>query len=160
MYNDYMPTVKSTTVDVHIFCRTASQPLYLLLHRSPDKRYAGLWRMVAGKIEPDETAVRAAIRELYEETGLRAINLFALDYTHSFYDPQDDCVYLIPVFSAEVASMDVALSDEHDDSRWITYDQALGLLRWPGQREGLRHTHEDVVTPPDRGNAFRVTAHG
>lgn len=154
-----MPTIESSAVDVHVLCRETGRLLYLVLHRSPEKRYAGQWRIVAGKINAGETAPAAATRELFEETGLQPIGVWSLDYTHTYYDPVEDTVKLIPVFAMEVAPLPIQLSDEHDDARWITYEQALEILRCPGQREGLRRTHEDIATRPDRGAAFRIDTH-
>lgn len=158
-YNKGMASIEISAVDVHVFCREGNRPLYLVLHRAPHKRYAGLWRIVAGKIEPDERPLTAAIRELNEETGLHPLTVWSLDYLHTFYDPQDDRVNLLPVFAVEVATTKLTLSEEHDAARWVTFDQAMEMLKWPGQREGLRRTHEDIVTQPDRGLTFRVSAH-
>jgi dihydroneopterin triphosphate diphosphatase len=111
---------------------------YLLLHRSPQKLYAGSWRMVAGKVEPHETAYAACLRELNEETGLTPNRLWAVPYVHHFYEWQTDQVREIPVFLAEVAGdAEVVLDDEHDDHTWCGQDHALTLLDWPGQRGGL-----------------------
>jgi len=53
----------------------------LLLRRSEYKSYPGAWKLPGGKIEPHETAVQAAVRELYEETHILVssdqIELFA-----------------------------------------------------------------------------------
>ncbi|HEY3376678.1 MAG TPA: NUDIX pyrophosphatase [Armatimonadota bacterium] len=152
-----MSSINTALVDVHVFCRESGRTLYLLLHRAPEKRYAGLWRMVAGKVEAGERPLHAALRELTEETGLTAQAVWSLDYLHTYYDPQQDTCNLIPVFAVEVAScQQLTLSEEHDASRWIMYEQAMEILRWPGQREGLRRTHEDIVTALDRGAAFSV----
>lgn len=156
-----MPIVDTQAVDVHLFRKDSAHPLYLLLQRSPTVRYAGQWRMVAGHCKGDETALQAALREIHEETGLRIRRIWALDYLHTFYDPERDALMLIPVFAAEVEEpYAVTLSEEHDDFRWITCEQALYLLRWPGQREGLRRTQEDIVTQPDAGAPFRIELDG
>ncbi len=41
----------------------------LQLKRSPGQYLEGAWSFPGGKVEPDEDPVRAALRELVEETG-------------------------------------------------------------------------------------------
>lgn len=159
-YNGCVPTISPGAFDLFVFRRDGVRPVYLVLRRSPQVRYAGMWRMVAGKLEEGETAVQAAVRELKEETGLTPVRLWALDYLHTFYDPVHDRINLIPVLVAEVTASDIALSDEHDGSRWIAYEQALDLLRFPGQRTGLTHAHTEIVIAGDRGAPFAVGPRG
>ncbi|MFA5372362.1 MAG: Nudix family hydrolase [Sideroxydans sp.] len=45
---------------------------FLLAQRPPDKIWAGYWEFPGGKIEPDETAHDALVRELREELGIEA----------------------------------------------------------------------------------------
>ena len=151
-----MATVVSSVVDVIVFCRQNALPLYLLLRRAENKRYPGQWRLVTGKSLTGETAVQTALRELQEETGLQAQSLWALDYTHAYFDPECNEIQLIPVFVAEALAPAITLSEEHDASRWIFFDQALDKLNWPGQREGLRRAHDDIVSRPDRGASFLI----
>jgi dihydroneopterin triphosphate diphosphatase len=42
--------------------------------KGPGKIYEGQWRMIGGKVDPDETYWEGALRELKEETGLRPKN--------------------------------------------------------------------------------------
>jgi len=133
-------------VDCHVFYRTEEGPLYLLLRRSKDVIYPDSWRMVGGKIEAGEKAYETAVRELKEETGLRAERLWAVPYTNSFYEASHDRINLIPVFAAEVVSQEVHLSREHQSCEWMTYDEAWRALPWPAQREGLRLVQEYIVS--------------
>ena len=43
----------------------------LLTQRPEGKSLAGMWEFPGGKIEPEETADRAAVREMEEELGVR-----------------------------------------------------------------------------------------
>lgn len=153
-----MTTILSNCVSVVIFSRQDAIPRYLILHRAQDKRYAGHWRLLTGKIADNETAVTSAMRELLAETALQPRNIWALDYVHAYYDHLIDTTLLIPVFVVEVTSLEEKLSAEHDNARWISYEQAFELLTWHGQREALRRADEDIVTHVDRGAAFLINS--
>jgi 8-oxo-dGTP diphosphatase len=57
----------------------------LLARRRPDQISPGFWEIPGGKIEPGETAHDAAVRELYEETGVAASGLKPVTrYCHRF----------------------------------------------------------------------------
>lgn len=140
-----MPEILCRVIDCHVFFIKDGLPLYLLMQRSESAIYARSWRMIGGKIEPGEKAYQTALRELREETGLKPAALWAVPYINSFYEASHDRVNIIPVFAAQVERMDVILSREHQTFRWMTYDEALALLPWPAQREGLRIVHEYIV---------------
>ena len=42
------------------------------------------------------------------------------------------------VFVGQVDGCEPVLSWEHDDWRWSTYEEALGLLKWPDNIEALK----------------------
>jgi 8-oxo-dGTP pyrophosphatase MutT (NUDIX family) len=49
------------------------RPAFLLTRRTPTlRRHAGQWALPGGRSEPGESAVEAAIRELWEEVGIPA----------------------------------------------------------------------------------------
>ena len=57
----------------------------LMAERRADQLSGGYWEIPGGKIEPGESAVAAAARELMEETGLAAQNLRPVtSYVHRF----------------------------------------------------------------------------
>jgi dihydroneopterin triphosphate diphosphatase len=126
--------------DCHIVRQSPSGSLeYLLLKRAFGKLYEGTWRMVGGKLKPEETAWQACLRELSEETQLRPLKLFVVPYLNRFYEWQHDRINDIPVFVVTVPpGSDPVLDAEHSSWLWASEAEALARLSWPGQREGLR----------------------
>ena len=145
-----MTKVKVKQVDSYIYRKTASNPLYLMLKRSPGKYYEHLWQGVAGKIEKGETAIQTVIRELNEETGMKPKKIFAADHIANFYDARNDRILMVPIFGIEVVTSEVQLSDEHSDYKWVSFEEALNLLTWKGQKEGLRIVHDEITNEDNR----------
>lgn len=111
---------------------------FLLLLRSSKKIYSGTWRMVGGKLKSGEAAWQAALREIQEETRLPVSRLLTVPYINRFYEWKHDRINDIPVFVAVTTGREPVLDDEHTDFAWLSVEEALERLPWPGQREGLR----------------------
>jgi dATP pyrophosphohydrolase len=145
-----MPKIKVKQVDSYIYRITDNGPVYLMLKRSSGKYYEHLWQGVAGKIEKGETAVQAVVRELEEETGKKPVKIFAVDHIASFYDARNDRILMVPIFGIEVEDSEVQLSEEHSEYKWVSFEEALILLTWKGQKEGLRTVHDEITSEDDR----------
>ena len=143
-----MPKIKVRVVDCYIFSQTGKDIHYLLLKRNKNRIYEHLWQGVAGKIEKDETAWQAAIRELKEETSLKPFRMFAVDHISAFYESHQDRVNLVPVFGIEVKDRKVILSEEHIDYEWLSFKDAYERLPWNGQKKGLSIVN-DMITSKD-----------
>lgn len=132
-----MPEITSNYIEVHV-CNINSGHKYLMLKRSEkSKIYPGIWQMVTGKIDEGESTTDAVIRELHEETGLKAEKIFVVPKINSFYFPTNDKIVLSPVFLAIVNETNVKISDEHCEYKWVSYDEAAKLIYWPNQVESL-----------------------
>ncbi len=145
-----MPKIKVKQVDSYIYRNTDAGPIYLMLKRSTGKHYEHLWQGVAGKIEKDETATQTVIRELEEETGKKPVKVFVADHIASFYDARKDRIQMVPIFGIEVENSEVQLSEEHSEYKWVSFEEALTLLTWKGQKEGLRTVHDEIMSGDDR----------
>jgi diaminopimelate epimerase len=128
-------------------------PEFLLLRRI--ERLGGFWQGVSGAPEWGEPDVAAAAREVLEETGLDVSGgTHPVGYRYELRKSEaeewsaamwerlyGDSVEAVPeeVFVAEApAGWEPALSWEHDEYRWCSLDEALYLLRFEENREGLR----------------------
>lgn len=136
------PRVRTDIVDVYLFARPPQQDgtvSFLQLQRA-EEPLAGTWHPVMGHVEPNESAVQCALRELAEEVGLTPsspdlIGLWALEQVHPFYVASMDAVVMSPRFAAEVRFGWMPNPDsEHSAYRWVRTDDA-NLFMWPGQRE-------------------------
>jgi len=145
-----MTKIKVKQVDSYIYRFNNSKPEFLMLKRTIGKHYEHLWQGVAGKIEKNETAVQTVLRELKEETGLSPIKVFTADHIASFYDARNDLLMMVPIFGIEVDSVDVKLSAEHSDFKWVSFEEAFKLLVWKGQKEGIKAVNDAVVSDDER----------
>lgn len=138
--------MKPFIVIVHVFKIIDGQAKCLLLRRC-GKFLAGNWQMVAGKVDEGESATVGAMRELFEETGLRPNRFYTADFLESFYLEKYDMICHSPVFIAFIDNeQNVTLSpQEHDAYKWANIPEALSLLEFSGQRAALRHIEEQFI---------------
>ncbi|HET6246140.1 MAG TPA: NUDIX domain-containing protein [Tepidisphaeraceae bacterium] len=119
---------------------------FLQLRRSPGKHLAGAWSTVRGKIEGDEKAWQAALRELREETGIVPAEFYQLDTVDIFYLWQDDTLWHCPGFCAVVAAdVRITMNDEHDAMRWVSQNQIGQDFIWPGERAQLAELIREII---------------
>ena len=145
-----MAKIEVRVIDAYVFFRDSNNLKYLLLKRNQGKIYEHLWQGVAGKIEKNEEAWQAALRELNEETGLVPIRIFTADHVSSFYEGKFDRLNLVPVFGIEVKDMNVVLSNEHSSYEWLSFDEAYSRLSWNGQKKGIKTVHEMISGNDER----------
>ena len=138
-----MTAVRVGFVDTFVLRDGAGGLEALVLRRSPGGRNPGSWEAVHGTIEPGESPVDAARRELAEETGLVAQRLYNLSRVESFFWHATGEVILIPQFAAFVAP-DAAprLSAEHDAAEWLPVVEARARFAWPRERRAI----DDVLS--------------
>ncbi len=106
----------------------------------------GAWSTVRGRIEPDEKAWQAALRELKEEAGLVPDEFYQLDTVDVFYLHGDDTLWHCPGFCAVVErDIEVLLNDEHDALRWVSRERIDSDFLWPGERAQLAELCREII---------------
>lgn len=104
------------------------RPRFLLLRN----RRHGTWAPPKGHLEPGESELEGARREVLEETGLdiEAVHpSFAERLRYPVREDGREAVKEVVYFLAEAPHERVSPSPEHDDVRWVTLDEAAGLVR-------------------------------
>ena len=151
--------ISCTQVEVHVFRRRGKRLELLLLRRSPQRSLAGVWQPVTGGIERRESVLRAAAREVHEETGLTPLRWWALERLATFFDPAHDRIRDVPVFAAEVAWTDpVYLSEEHDRYAFVSPALARRRVIWASQRHAIAALLDEIVSGASGESARDVTA--
>jgi len=89
---------------------------------------AHLWELPAGKLDPGETPLQAARRELIEETGYRARRWKKLI---SFYPSPGFVSEKMTIFLATDLTAGEAqpMDDERIETRWFSASQVLQMIR-------------------------------
>jgi 8-oxo-dGTP diphosphatase len=97
----------------------------LLCRRPAHKRHGGLWEFPGVKLEPGESLLEAARREMQEELGATALSVDETLYVCS--DPGS--IFMIEFVRVEIHGEPRAL--EHDEARWVTLAELDGLQLAP-----------------------------
>ena len=92
------------------------------------------WSLPKGKLDKGEDFEQAALREVEEETGIRAELVRELPSTH--YEDSKGRPKLVRYW--EMRPLDKGEfepNDETDELRWVTPEEAAGLLSYDRDRE-------------------------
>lgn len=117
----------------------------LQMRRAKGEFLEGAWGTIHGKIEGQEKAWQAALRELREETGLTPPEFYQLDTINQFYLAADDTVWHVPAFVAVVPrDVEVILNEEHDAVRWVPRDRFDHDFLWPGERHQVAELAREI----------------
>jgi dATP pyrophosphohydrolase len=144
-----MIPVNTSLIASHIVrVRNNGQAEFLIMQRSNNaKYYPGTWQILTGHVEEDETIVQAILREIKEETKLKPLSLYSLNYVSRFFETMDNSIYLVPLFMAVVPfSARIILNPkEHQQYKWCTIQQAQRQLLWQQHRRSLIHVQREFI---------------
>lgn len=98
------------------------------MRRSADENYeSGKWDFPGGSKEFMESIVDGTLRECREESGLDVEIEKLLDYKVSSSRTEQDTEFVAFYYLCKPKNEEVELSDEHDDFRWLTVQEAMNL---------------------------------
>ena len=105
------------------------------------------WQFIAGGGENTEKPIESAKREAFEEAGISPKSRYivldscntvpVIGVTGEFTWGKD--VYVIPeyAFGVEFDSDTIILSREHTEYRWVSYENAVAMLKWDSNKTAL-----------------------
>ena len=113
------------------------------------------WEFPGGQMEQGETPHQALMREILEEAGIKArpvrlVGVYSSLSQRKGYGPWEGRIHP-PVlnldFVCEYISGEPAVSDETDDVRWVSQEEARAMVTFPSYIDRLRNMLENTGEP-------------
>lgn len=132
------------SVDSVVFRKTTGK-LQVLLIRRGNPPYQGMWACPGGFLEMEETLEECALRELFEETGLKGIEMTQL---HAFGDVYRDprCRLVTIAYYGFIQDEDTPVKGGDDalEARWFDVDD---LPQLAFDHDKILSTALEKITP-------------
>lgn len=113
------------------------------------------WQFVAGGGDEGENAEQTALREVREEAGISStrpllrLQSVASIPVHHFsarkYWPRGLLVVPEYCFAVDATGFDLATSDEHAESAWLSFEECHSRLYWPSNQVALCELNERLT---------------
>lgn len=106
---------------------SASRTKFLMLLRGKTAPTGPLtWDFPGGDVERGENLEEGILREIKEETGITVTNI---NQDFSYLNDPDGTgdMWLTIFYEAQAESENIVISWEHDEYRWFTYEEVIGL---------------------------------
>jgi|GEM_PF-317848 8-oxo-dGTP pyrophosphatase MutT (NUDIX family) len=121
----------TTVVSEHAVLANGFGKILLLFHRHHNKENADEYKLPGGRMEENDEAKQALLREIKEETGLTRVKIILPVHT-SMWDPsyrRYSVIYLARSYGDEPVVLQKA---EAASYRWVSWDEAEAMK--PGSK--------------------------
>ena len=148
--------MRKTQLECIVFRKTSNNLEFLLLKRIPEK--GGFWQPVCGGLEKeDNSKLDGAYRELLEEANIskkyiiRVLEeIFTFEITKHYLTGEPipavkEYVYGFEVHPETVISIDNNIYIEHEEFRWVGFEEALKLLKWENNKQAFEKLHFLII---------------
>ena len=119
------------------------------------RKNASQWCLPKGKIEKNETAQQAAIREVQEETGLKGKIIEHIEDIYYQYKDEKRKLLIEKTVHFYLMKKQAEISKQYDPEvesiEWLTIDQALEKLSFESER-GVVSKASQLISKKDRSD--------
>ncbi|MGM0439042.1 MAG: bis(5'-nucleosyl)-tetraphosphatase [Patescibacteria group bacterium] len=132
-----------------IYRKEKGEIKFLLLKYPSDGREVDYWGLPKGHIENKESVEEAALRELFEETGIKEKEIDVKEgfreVNKYYFKHEGDSIFKIVVyFLAQTKKETITVSHEHSDFKWANFDQAMKLIPFKNTKKIVKKAKEFI----------------
>lgn len=144
---------REVSAGIIIYRQTLEGPKFLLLYSGGD-----YWNFPKGKLAAGERNFQAALREVWEETGISVRNLrfenwFQVEDRFTYVRDRKRIFKTVTYFLAETNTQDVRIKllpeshegERHDGYGWFPYRYAHRLVSSPNLKRHLKSIYEHLI---------------
>ncbi|MFC1750177.1 bis(5'-nucleosyl)-tetraphosphatase [Pseudomonadota bacterium] len=135
-------TIYERSAGVVLFREGNGKRLYLVLHYP-----GGHFDLAKGHVEPGETDLQAAERELMEETGIENVELID-GYSETINYKYNRGPILVDkdviFFLGKTDKEEIVISFEHRDSIWLPYEEAYAKVTFQNAKDLIKKAEEHL----------------
>ena len=116
----------------------------LITKRHPDKSYGGQWETTGGSAIAGEASVNAAVRELLEETGLKA-KPSELAYCGTLVREKSNCIHDFYLYKGNFSESDITLQEDETVDFILATPEKLNEMNQSGEFLGFVYDRLKVI---------------
>ena len=120
----------------------------------PQGKRAGVWALPKGIVDPGEQPPETALREGFEETGVRGSLVSKLGDVRYVYTWEGERIFKVVSFflararGGRIGALPPGMEVEVADARWLPLAEGPGLLAYKGERDMAAKALETLANDP------------